>query len=114
MGWEERSKAKKAYESEIIAMVSRGDITPDDGDALGALNNPEQWHPLPESLWHVATNAPGIIEEGFKTREQLGQSSGIGPRRRPRPTWCRSPPASRWPRTSTRRCWRRGRSPLAT
>lgn len=72
---------RRAWKDEIVSLLSRGEIEPEDADVLIPLpgNGVESWHPLPPTLYHVGTAVPAILEGGFKTRAQLGiQGRGLG------------------------------------
>lgn len=70
-------EASEAWKNDVVTMVSRGELPIADADAYFALPGREDaWHALPPKLWHVGTATEAIVEGGFKTREQLGQTDG--------------------------------------
>lgn len=36
------------------------------------------WHPMPEHLYHVTTNLPGVRERGLRSQRELGVTTGHG------------------------------------
>lgn len=70
-------EVNEAWKNDVVTMVSRGELPIADADAYFALpGRQDAWHALPPKLWHVGTATEAIVEGGFKTREQLGQTEG--------------------------------------
>jgi hypothetical protein len=60
----------------VIDAVAAG-YSSGDGHEIGE-DGKLAWETLPLDLYHVTTNAPAIMQHGFKSRNELGQSGGAG------------------------------------
>lgn len=82
--WDRQREIKHAWESKINRGISLGDITPGHAKSLGHYFDGHQtdrygdptWQPLPQHLYHVTTDLPGVRAHGLKTREELAQLRG--------------------------------------
>lgn len=73
--------ARNVMEYKVRHAISAGDITPEEGDALGYFVSKPQgvdWEPLPGVLYHATTNSAAIIADRIRSRRELGQSVGVG------------------------------------
>jgi hypothetical protein len=77
---------KHAWDAKILHGMSTGQLPAHRAKELGYYfngdqtdrNNDPKWRPLPEHLYHVTTDLPGVREHGLKTRRELGQMQGHG------------------------------------
>lgn len=87
--WETAGR-RKAWDHAVRHAISMGHMTPEDARARGYYPHSHEvgdnswaefnhgWKPLPEELYHVTTNVPGVLQHGLKTRSELGQDRGMG------------------------------------
>jgi len=82
--WEQQRKIKYAWEAHVTHGISTGQLTPErakelghyfDGHQTDERGNPK-WQPLPQHLYHVTTDLPGVRAHGLKTRSELAQERG--------------------------------------
>jgi hypothetical protein len=82
--WDRERQIKDEWEAGINHGISTGQLHPDRAKELGHYFDGHQtdergnhkWQPLPEHLYHVTTDLPGVREHGLKTRSELAQQRG--------------------------------------
>jgi hypothetical protein len=82
--YDRQSKIRHGWEAHVTHGISTGQLTPERAKELGHYFDGHQtdnqgqhkWQPLPEHLYHVTTNLPGVREHGLKTRTELEQQHG--------------------------------------
>ena len=78
--YEENRKREKAWDSSMSEAMSLGEISVDEALARGLRGNMNKDNivDLPPKLYHVTTAAEAVMHEGLKSRDELGQESGVG------------------------------------
>jgi len=72
-------KDEKAWNSAMAEAVSLGEVSVKDALAQGFKEGqPDKIVELPDKLYHVTTAAGAVMRDGLKTRDELGQESGVG------------------------------------
>lgn len=73
---------EKAWQSQMIMALSMGTISMQDARKQGLyatdFNVDRDWLKLPPEMFHVTTNTTAVLKDGLKTRDELGQMSGLG------------------------------------
>lgn len=67
------------WEREALHALSEGRAKPSEVNGyLIEVSGPEAFKLLPQTLYHVTTNAPAVLKDGLKSRDELGQGWGHG------------------------------------
>jgi ParB/Sulfiredoxin domain len=82
--YDRQSKIRHGWDAHVLHGISTGDLHPDRAKELGYYFDGHQtdergnhkWKPLPQHLYHVTTNLPGVREHGLKSRRELEQERG--------------------------------------
>ena len=76
----EYSKRDRVWQASMAEAVSLGEISFDEAYARGFSSNANKDNviDLPPKLYHVTTAAEAVMHEGLKSRDELGQESGVG------------------------------------
>lgn len=82
--FDRQQKIQHDWEAHVLHGISTGRLHPDRAKELGYYFDGHQtdergdhkWKPLPQNLYHVTTNLPGVREHGLKSRRELGQLRG--------------------------------------
>ena len=78
----EESRALETQRRRAITVaIARGEIEPDAAKerwGRRAEVDSAEWEDLPDNLYHATTNLTSILDEGIKTRGEIGRTAGLG------------------------------------
>lgn len=82
--FERQQGIKNDWSRRILHGMSTGKLDPHRAKELGYYFDGHQtdnwghptWKPLPQHLYHVTTDLPGVMAHGLRTRDELGQQRG--------------------------------------
>lgn len=72
---------RRVWEGSVLRAISRGELDPNKAEEVGFYfsgSDRTAYGPLPDELYHVTTAVDLVAQNGLKTREELGQASGLG------------------------------------